>query len=125
MFANMLFVPQNADPQSMQYSQIKYFIGFVDVHSGEPSQAAKAFEASLRARPGATHAMTMAAHLATAGYFEEALYFSDVALSQLDVESQGILRGARVYESDIRAFQAIVQADMDAQPDVDTSRPES
>jgi hypothetical protein len=125
LFANMLLVPQNADPQSLQYSQIKYFVGLVDVHSGEPSKAAKAFSESLRARPGASHAMTMAAHLATGGYFEEALYFSDLALSQLDVEPKGMLRGARVYEADIREFQAIVRSDMDAQPDVDTFRPES
>ncbi|MCP4303059.1 MAG: hypothetical protein GY783_20945, partial [Gammaproteobacteria bacterium] len=124
MFENMLLVPYNADPQSLQYSQIKYYIGFVDVHAGKPLQAAKAFEESLRARPGASHAMIMAAHLATGGYFEEALDFSDLALSQLDVLPQGVLRGARVYEADIKAFQAIVRSDMEGSPDVDTSRPE-
>jgi tetratricopeptide (TPR) repeat protein len=114
MFANMLQVPQNAGPRSLRYSQIKYFVGFAEAYAGEPSRAVAAFEESLRARPGASHAMLMAAHLATGNYFDEALHFSDLALSQLDVGSSGIIQGSRVSVKDIREFQAIVRADREA-----------
>jgi hypothetical protein len=114
MFSNMLQIPYNADPRSLRYSQIQYFIGFVDVHADKPSQAVAAFKESLGARPGASHAMLMAAHLATGEYFDEALYFSDLALSQLDVMPQGFLQGSRVSEADIRDFQAVVRADKEA-----------
>jgi len=33
MFWKMLQVPENADKQSLRYSQIQYFIGFIDVHA--------------------------------------------------------------------------------------------
>lgn len=125
MFTDMLLVPQNADPESMAFSQIKYFIGLVHVNAGDPSMALAAFEASLRARPGASHAMKMAAHMATGEFFDEALFLSELALAQLDEVPQGVLRTGRVREADIRAFQAIVRADMRPPPDVDTSRPES
>jgi len=114
LFSTMLLVPQNADPRSLSYSQIQYFVGFVDAYAGEPSRAVAAFEESLRARPGASHAMLMAAHLATGEHFDEALYFSDLALSQLDAESQHALQGIRVSANDIREFQAVVRADKTA-----------
>ncbi len=114
MFADMLQVPLNADPRSLRYSQIQYFIGFTAAYSGEPSQAVSAFEESLRARPGASHAMLMAAHLATGEYFDEALHFADLALQQLDKESQQIWQAGRVGAEDIREFQAIVRADREA-----------
>jgi len=114
MFANMLQVPQNAGTRSLRYSQIKYFVGFAEAYAGEPSRAVAAFVESLRARPGASHAMLMAAHLATGNYFDEALHFSDLALSQLDVGSSGIMQGRRVSAKDIREFQAIVRADQEA-----------
>lgn len=111
MFVDMLQLPYNGDAQSLGYSQIKYFVGFADVHRGEPSQAVRAFEESLQSRPGASHAMIMAAHLATGGYFDEALYFSDLALSQVGVNSQRVVQGLRVNESDIHEFRAVVLAD--------------
>jgi len=114
MFADMMQVPQNADPRSLRYSQIKYFIGLTYVHAGEPSQAVAAFEESLQSRPGASHAMLMAAHLATGDYYDEALYFADLALQQLDRDSQQILQGGRVGAEDIREFQAVVRADKEA-----------
>ncbi len=121
MFENMLLVPQNTDPTSLSYSQINYFIGFVHVYAGEPVRAVASFEESLRARPGSSHAMIMAAHLATGEYYDEALYFSDLALSQLDVEQQGIVGRARVTESDVHEFRRVVRADIEAarkkQPD--------
>lgn len=125
MFADMLQVPENADPRSLRYSQIKYFVGFADAHAGEASRAVAAFEESLRARPGASHAMLMAAHLATGNFFDEALHFSDLALSQLDVGSSGVMQGSRVSAKDIREFQAIVRADQEASRKEDASRERS
>ena len=123
VFANMLEVPANADIQSQRYSQIKYFVGLVDAHNGEPLQAITAFEESLQAEPNAKSAMNMAALLATNRYFEEALYFSTLALAELEKSSQGMLSSAGVSEADIRNFQAIIRADMNAVQEGDTSRP--
>jgi hypothetical protein len=114
MFASMLQLPNNANPRSLRYSQIQYFIGFASVHAGEPSRAYSAFEQSLRARPGASHAMLAAAHLATGGYYDEALHFADLALQQLDRESGQAWQASRVGAADIREFQAIVRADKEA-----------
>jgi len=114
MFSKMLQVPENANPRSLRYSQVKYFIGFIDVHADRPSQALAAFEESLQGRPGPGHAMMMAAVIASKEYHEEALYLSDLALSQLqatmtDVRSVGLVR-----ESDIIEFRATVREDWDA-----------
>jgi hypothetical protein len=114
IFENMLDVPVNADPLSLGYSHVNYFIGFTNVYADEPARAVAAFEESLKSRPGASHAMLMAAHLATRNYFDEALDLSEIALSQLEVERQGILEGARVGKEDIKAFQAVVRKDRDA-----------
>ncbi|MBT8111437.1 MAG: hypothetical protein KJO27_12000 [Gammaproteobacteria bacterium] len=114
MFVDMLQVPKNADPLSLRYSQIKYFLGFTSVYAGESSQAVSAFEESLRSRPGASHAMRMAAQLASRNYYDEALYFADLALQQLDRDSQLILQSGRVGADDIREFQAVVRADKEA-----------
>jgi hypothetical protein len=123
MFEDMLKVPVNSDPLSLGYSQINYFIGFASVYADDPARAVAAFNESLESRPGATHAMIMAAHLATRNYFDEALSFSDIAMSQLQVKQQGILEGARVGEADIRAFQAVVRADRDAARGSELSTP--
>ena len=114
MFSKMLQVPENADPRSLRYSQVKYFIGFMDVHADRPSQALAAFEESLQARPGAGHAMMMAAVMASKEYHEEALYLSDLALSQLQATTTDVLSVGLVRESDIIEFRATVRADWDA-----------
>jgi tetratricopeptide (TPR) repeat protein len=114
MFEEMLLLPVNSDPRSLSYSQIHYFIGLASVKAGDSPQAVAAFEESLRARPGASHAMIMAALLATSEYYEEALHFSDIAMSQLEVEDQGILGRARVTENDIHHFRKVVRADIEA-----------
>lgn len=114
MYEDMLLVPQNADKTSLSYSQINYFVGFVHVYDGEGARAVASFEESLRARPGSSHAMIMAGHLATGKFYDEALYFSDLALSQLNVEQQGIVGRARVTESDIHEFRRVVRADIEA-----------
>ena len=114
MYVNMSQVPQNANPQSLGYSEIKYYIGLADVHLDEPARAVVEFEASLQANPRADHAMTMAAYLATNKYFAEALYLSNKALSQLQADAGDGKPLARVSASTIREFQAAVRIEMDA-----------
>jgi hypothetical protein len=111
MFTNMLQVPENADPGSLRFSQIQYFIGYIDVFANRPSHAIKAFEASLGARPGAGHAMMMAAIMAGNDFHDEALHLSDLALAHLEMTEQDDLTSERVRESDIREFRATVEAD--------------
>ncbi len=115
MYTDMLQVPENARRQALAYSHLKYFIGAIDIYLGAPASAVANFKQSLQAEPGAEQAMTMAARLATAGYFEQALYFSDLALSSLTINPKGYLQPIKVRESDIRAFQATVKADIAAQ----------
>ena len=111
VFEGMLDVPPNNLPSALGYSQLKYFVGYVDVYSGEPAAALQAFLESQDSRSGATTAMAMASIMASNDYFEQALYLSDQALVQLDSRGAGALRGAKVSESDIRAFQEILKLD--------------
>lgn len=123
MFADMLLHPRNGDPQSLGYSHIQFLIGYVDVYSDKPSEALQAFEKSLVSRPGATHAMAMAALMATRGYYQEALSLSEKALAQLDTQTinEGLVHG--VTEADVREFQKTVRADMNARQAGGTSDP--
>ena len=114
MYVNMLQVPENSDAASLRYSQIQYFIGFIDVLADRPSQALEAFEASLGARPGASHAMMMAALLASNEFHDEALHLSGLALLRLEETTEDGSNSERVRESDIREFRATVRADRDA-----------
>ena len=114
MFVRMLDLPRNADPTSLAYSHIKYFIGFTEIYRHDPDAAVAAFEESLVARPGASHALMMAALLATSEYYEEALYLSELALTQLEDDRRSTIGGNRVSEADIRGFQATVRADLEA-----------
>ncbi len=123
MFVRMLDVSQNADQQSSRYAQIKYFVGFVEAHNGKPERAVKVFEDSLRVQSDAAMAMNMAALLATNGYFEEALKFSIIAMTELRNSPAGLVKRDGVTETDIREFQAIVRVDMDDSQAGDTSRP--
>ncbi len=116
LFVNMLEVQLNADPHSVAYSHLKYFVGIVDVHLGAPSKAVAAFEESLQAEPGAAHAMLMAAVLATNDYLDEALYLSDLALAHFLQGLQGDSKGTPITENDILGFQELVRADLEASP---------
>lgn len=58
--------------------------------------------------------MMMAAVMASNEYYEEALYLSALALSQLQATMTDALSLGRVRESDIIEFRATVQADLDA-----------
>ena len=123
VFEHMLEHPYNAVPASLGYSHIKYFIGRTHILVGEPQAAVTAFRESLTSRPGASHAMLMAALLASAGYSEEALDISAVALSQLAADRQSTIGGDRVSASDIREFQATVRADLEARQGAGTPDP--
>ena len=105
MYVSMLDVPDNADQRSLRYSQIQYFIGYSEVHLRDAENAEQAFRLSLASRPGASHAMMMAAVFASNGYLEQALEFSALALAELDNEEPGLMDGARVGRADILAFR--------------------
>lgn len=112
MFSNMLGRPENGDRNSDRFAQIKYFIGYVDLSNGDPASAQREFEGSLQAKPNAGMAMNMAGLLASNGYFREALYISDFALTEIVEKRQDAILGRGPSEADIRAFQALVQADL-------------
>jgi len=121
-FINLLPPPPKSGDVSLAYSHVKYLLGLVSVHSGQPARAVEVFQESLRADPGAMTAMTMAAVLASNDYLVEALQLSELAKSQLDAESVSAMRGKRVSEADIDEFQAVIRADLKRQQAVDTSR---
>jgi tetratricopeptide (TPR) repeat protein len=118
MFINMLQVPENSDPTTLEFMQLKYLIGYVHLYSGEPELAVAAFDESLKSRPGASYAMAMAAMLATNHYPVEALDFSNKALDQLDAEESPII-GPRVNRSDIMDFQSTVRGELSEQQESD------
>lgn len=123
MFTRMLEQPRNADPTSLAYSHIQYLIGYVAVFSGKPQQALSAFERSLGARAGASHAMAMAALMASSNNHEEALHLSNLALSFLADEEETMVIGTRVNRADIMAFRVTVQADLESSPGFDKVDP--
>jgi tetratricopeptide (TPR) repeat protein len=123
MFLAMAQLPGNTDPRAARYSQLQYFIGLSTLNTGDVRLAVDAFARSLKSRPGAGHAMLMAAHLATHGRYDEALYFSDLALRHFDKVAGGFLPAERVRREDILAFQQQVRADRDAVPDEGSNAP--
>jgi hypothetical protein len=123
LFTRMLQVPRNADRSTLEYSHVMYLIGHTGAFAGERQKSVAAFEESLAARPGASHAMQMASVLATNGYFTDALRFSDIALQQLEEAKSTPLNVVPVGEADVRAFRAIVRAEIEAQQGAGTSDP--
>lgn len=111
LFSGMLQVPDNANPSTLVYSQLQYLLGYSQLYTEELPAAVRAFRASLTSRPGAQHAMIMAALLATEGYFDKAIEFSEMALTQLDVAQSDLLVVSRVTREDILHFQSVVRAD--------------
>jgi Tfp pilus assembly protein PilF len=108
-------VPFNANPQSLRFSQIKYFIGLVDIQLKEPHRAVVNFEESLRAQPGASQAMQMAALLASNEFYEEAMHLSELALAELNQQKDVLLSNVQVSERDIMEFRYNIRVEMDAQ----------
>lgn len=117
MFESMLEVPTNSNPRLLGYSQLQYFVGFTSVFLDDREAAMEAFSKSLESRPGAGHAMAMAALMATGDFYDEALELSDRALEQLNADpATGPLEN-RVSASDITGFQETVRGDRAAQQD--------
>lgn len=112
LFANMMQNPANTEEASLSLSHIHYLAGYVELKAGAWEEATKRFHASLHTKPDSGSAMTMAALMATAGYLEEALVFSDRALEYLDIENKGIRLGLKVTEKDILEFRATVTAEI-------------
>jgi len=116
MFQRMLDLPRNGDPASLEYSHIQFLIGYTRMYSGLPGEALEAFGKSLDSRPGPSHAMAMAALLASSDYNVEALVLADRALKQFRKEvAEQPKRVHKVQESDILEFQDTVRADLAVQ----------
>jgi tetratricopeptide (TPR) repeat protein len=111
LFDDMLEVPLNSNPEQLGYSHLHYFVGYTQAYMDDPAAALASFRTSLDSRPGAGHAMAMAALLATRGYFDEALTVSELALGQIEADKASEITGNRVSEADIRHFQDVVRAD--------------
>jgi tetratricopeptide (TPR) repeat protein len=121
MFSKMLAVPANSDSKNLPYSQLNYLLGFVAVHAGDSAAAKDAFTRSLAADPRAAAAMSMARLLAANRFYDGAMFFSDRALVELQVEDrEGPVR-VGVSAAEIHEFQAELIADRDAQRDDDRS----
>jgi len=124
LFVRMLDEPRNGNPTSLAYSHIQFLIGYTRVFMDSPDDAMEAFEKSLNSRPGPSHAMAMAALLASRGFGREALILADRALVQLRREmAEDPLLVPKVSESDIQAFRKTVSADLAAQQGGGTSDP--
>jgi tetratricopeptide (TPR) repeat protein len=123
MFVNMLALRENSDPASIQYTHIRFLIGYTRLYMGEVNGAMAEFKESLASRPGASYAMAMAALLATTGFPAQALELSDIALTQLETKNNTTLVGQRATEADIRAFQETVRAELALQQGADTPGP--
>jgi hypothetical protein len=113
-FTEMLNVPMNGDQRSLRYHYIKYIIGQLDVAMHEPALAVKNFHDSLKARPGASQTMNMAALLATNEYYDEALYFSEIALAELDAGKVGVFDASMVSKRDVIEFRESIRLEIEA-----------
>jgi hypothetical protein len=111
MLRSMLGVPENKNPKSLGYSQLQYLIGYISVFLDDSDAAMEAFSKSLESRPGPSHAMAMAALMATGEFYDEALVLSDRALGWLRRAEQATPVGSSVSDSDIRNFQDVVRED--------------
>ena len=113
LFTEMLGVPLNANPDYPMFSQIKYFLGVVDAHLQEPQRALRNFEESLQARPGAGHAMQMAALMASLEFYDEAMLLSGIALADLSAEDGGLIKRDQINVNDVNEFRQKVQIEIE------------
>ena len=116
LFSRMLEQPFNADPSLPSYSQLQFLLGLSHAQLGAAGEALAAFEHSLESRPGAGHAMMMAAVLADNSLFDAALHLSGIAREHLQEESTGVLGGVRISPGDIADFENRVRAEMQKSP---------
>jgi hypothetical protein len=124
IFEAMLKNSNNGAPETLEFSQLKYLVGFAFAFERDRSAAFASFNASLQARPGASHAMQMAAVMASNEFYEEALQLSDIALSQLAIHENDWVNDRPVAEADVRNFQTVIRADMAELPSDDTADPD-
>jgi len=86
------------------------------VFMDRPGAALEAFEKSLVARSGPSHAMAMASLLASRNYNREALVLADKALVMLqESKARDPLFVQKVDETDIEEFRKTVSADLAAE----------
>ena len=102
-FERMLGVPVNANPNTVAFFQIQYFLGKSALALGRTSDAVSHFRASLDSRPTASRAMLMASLLVGADAYTEALLFTELALQQVDGDN------TRVSKAEIEDFRARVR----------------
>ncbi len=121
MFVAMLDVEENKDPTSLAHSHIRFLIGYVKMYSGDPVGAMQAYKRSLVAQPGASHAMAMAALMASSNFSHEALELSQQAMEFLREEQETMVIGTRVSEDDILEFQETVRAQVNEQREIDNT----
>jgi len=117
MFEGMLKISPGDEPGTLGFSQLHYFLGFVWAYANKPADAVRAFETAIESRPGASAAMRMAMLLASNDYNAEALHLSELALQQRESPEAAPLLGTSVSVADIREFQSVVKADLEAQHD--------
>ena len=119
MFDTMLENPVNADKQSLRYSQIQYFMGFVDSRNGFPDRASSEFRASLEANPSTSAALNIAAVLSTSGYHSLGLEFvaNARALFEEGRAASGVTEVAS--ERDIDRLESMIRRNMSQQDNDD------
>ena len=124
VFVSMLDVPVNGNPESLQYSHINWLIGYTRLYQGERQEALNAFQNSIDARPGPSHAMAMASQMATHGFNSEALVLANRALERWREEAAQKTRVAqKVREADILAFIETIKTDLAAEQSGDIADP--
>lgn len=103
-FEELLTLDVNGDPAKPMFAQLAFFLGLVDMKTGEVGQAMGKFLESLDSRPGAGRAMHMAAMLATDSHYDEARRLALRALEYKDQEANGEIRKTSVRVEDIEDF---------------------
>ncbi len=117
MFVDMLAIEANAERGSIRNTQIRYFIGIIDIYDNNLARGIESFNEVLQAAPAAHTAFNMAKLLASNGYYEEALKFSARARSELSRHRESIAPSTRTSESEIRDFESQVRIDQQRLPD--------
>lgn len=125
VLANLLLVSNNANPRSARYSQIHYLLGKTYVHAGALDDAMSHFRKSLSSRPNPDSAMSIAALLASKGYFQQALVLSEVAEGYIRAGRLGATnQSAESWLENLEAFKSTVRAESRSEYPTDTEQEE-